>query len=219
VNITNIQTKRRLHHGQLPILPHRVRRSAETRSEQANKWFKGENPADCAFDNQQQMLDAMRRPEYESDPEFRKAVAIMVANSTFGTNHNESVRLARKADARRVEDQAIVREQVNRMFGKKDVNGDLLYEKSPTYRREVENYIRANSDALDAAMPNLVSHGTRMPKMRVQLTSDHAAEVQAGLAKEREAKREAAKKSAIAEAERRSAAPYIDALTGEASDE
>ena len=54
---------------------------------------------------------------------------------------------------------------------------------------------------------------------RVQLTSDHVAEVQAGLAKEREEKREQAKKAAIAEAERRAAMPYFDLASGEPSED
>jgi hypothetical protein len=177
-----------------------------------NKYLKGENPADCAFATQREMLDAMARPEYETDAEYRAAVAVMVANSDFSGqdsgNHNAKAAAQRRADWKTDEDRQILREHIESMMN------DPKYETSALFRRQVREQIAAHPDLFELAAPT----PTRV-NGRVQLDGSDYATTKKALDDQREAAREQAKKDAIAEAERRAGLKYFDLVTGEASDE
>jgi len=107
----------------------------------------------CAFESRKAMTDAMSDPKYGKDQEYTELVAYM-ANQPFGedkqvqrlvTGRALSAAMYPKADARKLEDAVIFREQTQKMFG------DPRYATSPTYRREVEDWLRANSAAIEAS--------------------------------------------------------------------
>lgn len=138
------------------------------------------------FRSQAEVQAAFLDPRYGTDPEFRDAVIIMLQNSpeeyapgSAGSgiqigNHVLESAMANRAAARAAEDQAIYAERIQQMFA------DPRYEKSPSYRREVEDFIRANEAAIDQAVGHRVVDRTHQA-LRVELTGDAVAEARANL--------------------------------------
>jgi hypothetical protein len=165
-----------------------------------NKWLKGMNPETIQFEDQRAMLEAMSAPEYKTDASYRDVVSKMIENASKQPTQSPAVISGRdlsramypKSEARKLEDAAILREQTAKMFG------DPRYATSPTYRREVEEYIRANDAALTVAMGNSVIDRSATPKnYRVQLGTDSDA-FAAGKESIRLARVEEAKAAAVA---------------------
>jgi hypothetical protein len=122
-----------------------------------NKYLNGLSADAVQFENQAAMLEAMKDKRYHNDPEYRNLVTHMLrkpfmdderkaAPATHPKHVLETAMLDR-AGARRLDDEAIFREQSAAMFG------DPRYETSPSYRREVENWLREHDAEIDAAMP------------------------------------------------------------------
>jgi hypothetical protein len=145
------------------------------------KWLRDQtgkmlDPESISFANNQEMTDVMKMPEYNTDPTLRLVVSKMIENglrdeaaakaaasATTPVNHVLETAMSDRASARRLDDDAIFREQSQAMFG------DPRYATSPTYRREVENWLRDNTPMIDAAMPkgslidrNLTKGATRV---------------------------------------------------------
>ena len=93
------------------------------------------------FDSQQEMIDAMRDPRYRSDRGYEKFVKTCIANSdprVLGVPGAPAVE--RKTEAVSSE---ILHEQAMNMFA------SPLYKTSPSYRKQVEDFLRGNMSAVD----------------------------------------------------------------------
>lgn len=164
--------------------------------------------AECGFNSQQECQVAFQDQRYQTDADYRFAVQVMLKNSpefapgNAGSGIQIGSRVLERAmsnpeAARRQQDQAIYNERIQQMFS------DPRYEKSPSYRREVEDFIRAHAAEIDQAVGHRAVDRTNatMP-VRVQLDSNAYSEVQA----ETKAAREA---TAKAEARARARATYF----------
>jgi hypothetical protein len=166
----------------------------------------------AGFSSNEEFMAALRDPRYsaagQDGEDFREAVKEMLKNSDLGTSHNAKAAAQRRTDWRTEEDRQILREHIQTLMN------DPKYETSALFRRQVREQIEKNPGLFETAMPQ----GTKI-KARIQLGEEDRAEVRKVLDEEKKTAREEAKKAAVAEAERRAAAPYIDALSGEAQDE
>ena len=100
-------------------------------------------------------------------------------------SHNEQAATQRRSDWRAEEDRAILREHIQSLMA------DPRYETSTLFRKQVREQIEANPHLFGQRMPS----PTRV-NGRVQLSSEHLAEIQAAIAKEKQDKREAEAKAA-----------------------
>jgi hypothetical protein len=88
------------------------------------------------FTSQAQVTAAMKDERYETDPSYRRQVILMVHNSDV----NEiNLGQLREDSGRDAEELDIQKDIARRMFNHPD------YKTSPIFRREVENFIAANS--------------------------------------------------------------------------
>lgn len=156
---------------------------------------------DARFGSRKEMTAIMSSKSYQTDPECRALVAVMLQRGfseddgktmpTQGpvTGRDLNRALADKAGARRLEDEAIFREESQKLFA------DPRYATSPSYRREVENWIRANNDAIDQILPkgSIVDRNQTKGAIRVTIgeTSDMYKEIKAAQQEERAAKEKA----------------------------
>jgi hypothetical protein len=170
---------------------------------------------EIGFNSREEFHKAIANPKYNAPgaegEAFRRLVARMVQNSEqewTDAGHNSKAAAQRQADWKADEDKQILREWVAEQMR------DPRYETSALFRRQVREAIEKNPHLAEVAMPT----PTRL-NGRVQLSSEHAAEVQAAIAKEKQDAREQAKKNAMEAAARRAAMPYHDLVTGEDSDE
>jgi hypothetical protein len=161
------------------------------------------------FGSRQEMVEAMADKRYSTDSEYRDLVAHMLrkgfaddearVDAAKAALEKKGVPAGRQLEyamsdregARRLEDEAIFREQSLKMFS------DPRYEKSPTFRREVEDWIRANTPAIDAAMPkgSLIDRNLNKGAVRVTF-GEGSAEASR---ESRDAKQAASDKAALAE--------------------
>lgn len=128
-----------------------------------NKYLRGMDQNTIRFGSQAEMVEVMQSKDYAQSQDCRDVVQRMIANGD-AAERIESAQsaldkkgvpagrqleyaMADREGARRLEDEAIFKEQSLKLFA------DPRYEKSPTYRREVENWLRENTPAIDAAMP------------------------------------------------------------------
>jgi hypothetical protein len=199
--------------AQFQILPTAV--DAEAVNAAMKKLLKGATLEEIGFNSREEMLAAMRDKRYEASgaegEAYRRLVAISIQNSQHewtDASHNEKAAAQRQAEWKADEDKQILREWITEQMK------DPRYETSALFRRQVREAIEKNPALYEQAAPQ----PTRV-EGRVQLGAEDHAAVRAALDKEREEKREAAKKDAIEAATRRAAMPYIDAITGEPSDE
>ena len=155
------------------------------------------------FESEKEMNQAFQDPRYETEQEFRDAVQIMIYHSHPSTDQPSVVSgaelnraMADPAGARALQDQEIYQEKVLAMFS------DERYSRSPSYRREVEDFIRANDAMIDKALGHRVKDRNLTKGVHhVQLHAEDAASVRKSLDEERLAKIESEKKDAIARAE------------------
>ena len=172
-----------------------------------NKYLNGHSADAVQFENQAAMLEAMKDKRYHNDPEYRDLVTHMLrkpfmddekkaaspapTSPSAPTNHVLETAMSNRAGARRLDDEAIFREQSAAMFG------DPRYAKSPSYRREVEDWIRANTPAIDAAMPkgSLIDRNIGKGATRI-VFGEGSAEASR---QSRDAKREADDRATLAE--------------------
>jgi hypothetical protein len=130
-----------------------------------NKYLNGILPENCQFQTRQEMIEAMQDKRYATDEEYRDLVTHMLQRPFADEESRQATQsgpvdgrtLARAmsdpAAARKQELALVARERYQAMFTKRDENGNLLYDKSPSYREEVRQILIANSDAIDAQMP------------------------------------------------------------------
>lgn len=181
-----------------------------------NPWLKGMDQDSIMFANQAEMVEAMSSPHYAKDPAYREVVAKMIENGVkaergtpatentpavapvvtpgFTTSRQLSRAMVDVDGLRKAEDAAIFREQSLKLFA------DPRYQSSPTYRREVQEWIRANEPAIDAMMPpgTLIDRNqAKYQPMRIQLgaNGDAVADIRETI---RQGKIEAAKQRAEA---------------------
>ncbi|MEK6803928.1 MAG: hypothetical protein AABZ34_14860 [Nitrospirota bacterium] len=162
----------------------------------------------CGFNSQKECQEAFQDKRYQVDEEYRFAVRVMLSNSPeyspgnagsgiqIGNGVLERAMSNREA-ARRQQDQEIYSERISEMFN------NPKYQTSPSYRREVEDFIRAHEAEIDQAVGHRAVDRTNatMP-VRVQLDSNALSEAQAGLKTDKEA-------TAKAEARARARAAYF----------
>jgi hypothetical protein len=159
------------------------------------------------FESEAEMHKAFADPRYETDSEFRDAVAIMIKHSNPSTDapsvysgRELSRAMSDPASARAIQDQEIYNERIMDMFN------DPRYATSPSYRRQVEDTIRANMGAIDQAIGHRVKdRNVTKGVQRVQLSSDDYGAARKAITDERLAKVEADRVAAIQRAEARAA--------------
>lgn len=185
-----------------------------------NKYLgKEANWSKSAFSSQAEVQAAFQDPRYESDPEFRDAVLIMLQNSPeehapgmpgSGIQVGQGIlekAMSNRAAARAAEDQAIYAERIQQMFA------DPRYEKSPSYRREVEDFIRAHEAEIDQAVGHrAVDRTDATLPIRIQMDGDAIAETRAGIKADRTANAKAQAQDAARAAARQA---YFSALNRE----
>lgn len=149
-----------------------------------NKWLRGLDQNTIAFASNAELVQAMSAPEYKTDPAYRDVVTRMIQNGMemdateaagsnavpqqgFITGQQLNAAMYPKEDARKIQDMEIFIEQRNKMFG------DPRYSTSPTYRREVEDWLKANSEAIER-LPgyNLIDRNQHKGAFRVELGTD-----------------------------------------------
>ncbi|MBS0180013.1 MAG: hypothetical protein JSR20_14755 [Nitrospira sp.] len=168
------------------------------------------------FSSQSEVQAAFQDSRYETDPEFRDAVIIMLGNSPeehapgmpgSGIQVGQGVlekAMANRAAARAAEDQAIYNEKITEMFN------NPKYQTSPSYRREVEDFIRAH----EAEIQNAVGHRAidrthdALP-IRIQMDGDALNETRQKLKADNKANAKAQANEAARSAARRA---YFQAL-------
>ncbi len=171
-----------------------------------NKYLTGDR-SQYAFENQEEFMEALADQRYETEPDFREAVAIMRGQSDFGDlTSNEAKAAARKAEWLRDEDRQIAKESAQALF-----NTDL-YRTSPTERRRVRELVAANQDLIESTLPE-TKNGPSVKSFRLQLTEADLNEVKKLVADEKKAQLEVNRKEAIERAVREAERPYMD-ITG-----
>lgn len=161
-----------------------------------------------AFNSQAEVQAAFRDARYESDPDWRDAVAIMLRNSEehapgtagsgiqIGAGALERA-MSNKAAARAAEDQAIYAERIQQMFA------DPRYEKSPSYRREVEDFIRAHEAEIQNAVGHRAIDRTNdTTPVRFQMEGDAVSQARENLKADRKAQAKAEAQDAARSAAR-----------------
>lgn len=171
-----------------------------------NKYLTGDL-SQYAFETQEDFMTALADPRYESEPDFREAVAIMRGQSDFGDLTSNAAKAAeRKAQWLRDEDHQIAQEAAQALF-----NTDL-YRTSAAERRRVRDLIAANQANIEKTLPE-TRNGPSVKKFRLQLSEADMLEARKLVDEEKQAEREKNRKEAIEQAIRDAERPYID-VTG-----
>lgn len=174
-----------------------------------NKYLGPESEwAKQGFNSQAEVTDAFNNELYQTDPEFREAVIIMLSNNDthapgaagsgiqIGNGILERA-MSNPDAARKAEDAACWNEYVEKLFG------DPRYETSALYRREVRELISKHQDQFDASpLAGRVVDRTGQA-MRVEIHGDALTEAQNQLKAEQKAQAKASAHDAAREAARR----------------
>lgn len=183
----------------------------EEHGKRTNKFIGQESRwSEVGFNSQKECQDAFRDERYQTDPEYRFAVQVMLKNSPeFAPgNAGSGVQLgngilekamSNPEAAREAEDAACWNEYVGKLFN------DPRYETSPMYRREVRELIAQHQDQFDASpLAGRVVNRTN-ESIRIQLDGDALGEARASRKAEQQ-------ETAKAEAKVRARAAYFAAL-------
>lgn len=167
------------------------------------------------FSSQAEVQAAFQDPRYETDPEFRDAVIIMLqyspeehapGNAGSGIEIGNGVlerKMANAEAARQAEDAACWNEYVGKLFS------DPRYETSPMYRREVRELIaKHEAEFNNSPLASRVVDRTGQA-MRIELTGDAISQAREQLKADNKANAKAQANEAARSAARRA---YFQAL-------
>jgi hypothetical protein len=151
-----------------------------------NKWLKGMDAETISFANDQEMHEVMKKKEYATDPSLRLVVSKMIENglrfakeqAPATPTHGVLERAMHpRSEARKLEDDAILREQTVNLMGAVDAKGKPMMD-SPSYRRMVDNWLIENNDALDKVIGNkIIDRNISKGAIRVELGNGSAQSV------------------------------------------
>lgn len=176
---------------------------ASDEPKQPNKYLTGD-PSQYGFATQEEFMDALADPRYETEPDFREAVAIMRGQSDFGDLTSNSAKAAeRKAQWLRDEDHQIAQEAAQALF-----NTDL-YRTSAAERRRVRDLIAANQANIEKTLPE-TRNGPSVKKFKLQLTEADMLEARKMIDDEKKDALEQSRKDAIEAAVKEAEQRFVD---------
>ncbi|MCW5797204.1 MAG: hypothetical protein KIT40_01780 [Nitrospira sp.] len=188
----------------------------EEEGKRTNKYLGPESRwAECGFNSPAECQAAFQDERYQTDEAYRFAVQVMLKNSPefapgqagsgiqIGNGVLESA-MANRAAARAQDDQAIYNDQITEMFN------NPKYQTSPTYRRQVEDFMRAHEGEIQQAVGHrAVDRTNDITPIRIQMDGDALTETRNQLKAERKANAKVEAQDAARSAARRA---YFESL-------